>query len=194
MKQEPKVSTVKGQKMKVEKASKPFPGQHNGEVVQLVFRQHPVVMRKTFIFSMFIILIGLMPLLLWAMTPLVGSEVFYNFGVKVAWAGPVVAILSMVYRWIGWYYSVYIVTNERIVEIKQKGFFDRRVSEYGLDKVQNVNYHVSGIQGAVLQFGDITAQTYVGDLLMSKIHKPVRIHEQIVEVVRQFNSSTPKSN
>lgn len=179
---------------KADKAARPFPGQHAGENVQLVFRQHPVVMRKTFILAMVIILIGIMPLFLWSATPLIQLGWLEGIGWNAFFLGLAVAFLVLVYRWIGWYYSVYVVTDERIVEIKQKGFFDRRVSEYGLDKVQNVNYHVSGFQGAILQFGDITAQTYVGDLVMSKIHKPVHIHEQIVEVVRQFNSSTPKSN
>lgn len=136
---------------------------------------------------MFIILLGMMPLLLWSTTPLIGSQGFYDFGVKFALGLPVVAFLVGLYRWIGWYYSVYIVTDERIVEIKQKGLFDRQVSEFGLDKVQNVNYHISGLQGAMFQFGDIIAQTYVGDLVMTHIHKPVHIHEQIVEVVRRFN-------
>jgi hypothetical protein len=182
-KEESKVKTSKS------KAQRPFPGQHQGETVQLVFRQHPVIMRKTFMLAMVIILIGMMPLLAWSSTPLISSQGFYDFGVKVALLAPLGAFIIMLYRWIGWFYSVYIVTDERIVEIRQKGFFDRKVTEFGLDKVQNVNYHISGFQGALFQFGDITAQTYVGDLVMQHIHKPVRIHEQIVEVVRQFNAS-----
>ncbi len=182
-------SKDKGQSSKVGKAQRSFPGQHAGETVQLVFRQHPVVMRKTLIAAMVLILLSIMPLFIWSSTSLVISlPGFYGIGFKIFGLGVLVGLGMLAYRWVGWYYSVYVVTDERIVEIKQKGFFDRQVSEFGLDKVQNVNYHINGLQGALLQFGDITAQTYVGDLVMSQIHKPVHIHEQIVEVVRRFNA------
>lgn len=169
--------------------SRAFPGQHEGEEVQLVFHQHPIVMRKALIFGLVAIIIGMMPLLLWSTTPLVTNQGFYNLAVKISLWVPAVVLLAWIYRWVGWYYSVYIVTNERLVEIKQKGFFNRRVSEFGLDKVQNVNYHISGLQAVIFQFGDITAQTYVGDLIMKTIHKPVQIHEQIVDVIRRYGQA-----
>lgn len=180
------------------KAPKPhrqFPGQHEGEEVQLVFHQHPIVMRKALIFGMVGILAAIMPLYIWSSTSLLNTYPnFYGTGFQLFGLGFLVILAAWFYRWIGWYYTVYIVTNERIVEIKQRGFFNRRVSEFGLDKVQNVNYSIRGFQAVVFQFGDIIAQTYVGDLIMSTIHKPVHIHEQIIEIIREFNSSTPSSN
>src|SRR6266576_3386736 len=93
------------------KAEKEFPGQHEGEKVQLVFRQHPLVMRKALILGLLVI-------------------------VLFAWF----------YRWVGWYYTLFIVTDRRILEIKQKGFFDRKVNEWQLDGISNVNYHIGGFQ------------------------------------------------
>jgi hypothetical protein len=97
----------------------------------------------------------------------------------------VIVLLLWVHRWIGWYYTVYIVTNKRIIEIKQKGFFDRKVEEWQLDDISNVNYHVGGFQAALFGFGDLTAKTYIGDLEMKTIHKPAEIHEQLLEAVRR---------
>jgi uncharacterized membrane protein YdbT with pleckstrin-like domain len=154
-----------------------FPGQHDGEKVELVFRQHPVVMRKELI-------IGLLAILL-AVLPMNFLPQYFDALTKLALGVFGVVILFWIYRWIGWYYSVYVVTNERLVEIKQKGFFNRKVTEFGLDKVQNVNYHIKGFQAVIFQFGDITAQTYVGDLVMPYIYKPVKVHEKIVDVVRR---------
>jgi hypothetical protein len=100
-----------------------------------------------------------------------------------------------VYRWIGWYYSVYIVTNQRIIWIKQKGLFDRQVEEWQLDGISNVNYHIGGFQAVLFGFGDITARTYLGDFTMKKIHKPAEIHEVLVEAVRRGGGgSTHSSN
>jgi uncharacterized membrane protein YdbT with pleckstrin-like domain len=167
-----------------------FPGQHEGEVVELVFRQHPVVMRKALIFGLFGVLVAMVPLLIWSSTALVTNDALYDISVKVAFGGFAAVFLYWIYRWVGWFYSVYIVTNERIVEVKQDGFFNRRVSEFGLDKIQNVNYHIGGFQAVLFKYGDITAQTYVGDLVMSTIHHPVHIHEQIVDVVRRFGTDS----
>lgn len=159
-----------------------FPGQHEGEKVELVFHQHPVVMRKQLI-------IGLMAILL-AVLPMNFFPQYFNGLSQLALTVTVMVFLYWVYAWIGWYYSVYVVTNERLVEIKQKGFFNRKVTEFGLDKVQNINYHIKGFQAVLFQFGDITAQTYVGDLVMPYIYKPVKVHEKIVQVVRQATMDT----
>lgn len=158
-----------------------------------MFRQHPIVMRLALVFGLFGIVLGMMPLLLWSTIPaLLTNNAFYDWSFKIAVFVFLVVLAYWFYRWVGWWYSVYVVTNERIVEIKQRGFFNRRVSEFGLDKIQNVNYHIKGFQAVLFGFGDITVQTYVGDLLMSTIHHPVHIHEQIVEVVRKFGAEVGK--
>lgn len=163
-----------------------FPGQHEGETVQLVFHQHPLVMRKQLIYGLLAILAGLMPLLI---TPTFeATYTLIDASAQFAVAVAVGVAAYWFYTWVGWYYSVYIVSNERLVEIKQKGFFNRKVTEFGLDKVQNVNYHIKGFQAVIFQFGDIVAQTYVGDLVMSTIYKPVQIHQQVVEIVRKANA------
>lgn len=156
-----------------------------------MFHQHPIVMRKALIFGMLAILVGMMPLLAWSMTALVNSASFYDLAVRTSWIVGLVVLAYWFYKWMSWYYSVYIVTNERLIEIKQKGFFNRRVTEFGLDKVQNINYHIGGFQAVIFQYGDITAQTYVGELVMKTIHRPVQTHEQLVAVVRKANFNPP---
>lgn len=160
-----------------------FPGQHPDEKVELVFHQHPIVMRRHLIFGMLIILGGVLPLLWFPQA--------YDLGVKIAWGGLGVVVCYWTYIWVSWYYSVYIVTNQRLIDVRQKGFFNRRVAEYSLDKVQNVSYHIKGLQAVVFKFGDITAQTYVGDLVMEYIYKPVQIHSRIIDVMRAAGHSTP---
>jgi polyferredoxin len=170
---------------------KQFPGQHEGEQVQLLFRQHPLVMRKALIFGLIIILIGIVPL---DFPALYSSDTLVSFFTKVAFIIPVFVLLAWVYRWIGWYYTVYIVTDRRIIEIKQKGLFDRRVEEWQLDGISNVNYHIGGFQAVLFGYGDITARTYIGDLTMKTIHKPADIHEKLVEAVRKGGGGSTRSD
>lgn len=159
-----------------------FPGQHEGETVELVFHQHPLVMRKVLIIGLLVVLVSVLPPLFrpldsWVWKPLMFALLFL--------------VVYWFHAWMGWFYTVYVMTDERLIEIKQRGFFNRKVSEYGLDKIQNINYHISGFQAVLFQYGDIVAQTYVGDIIMKTIHKPVAIHSQMIEVVRRVNASTP---
>lgn len=147
----------------------------------MVFHQHPLVMRKALIFGLLAILIGVLPPLFWPLASWVW---------KPLWVILAVVLAAWIYRWISWYYSVYIVSSERVIEIRQRGFFNRKVTEFGLDKVQNVNYHIKGFQAVLFQYGDITIQTYVGDLIMRMVYKPVPIHSQLISIVRQVEKSS----
>lgn len=169
---------------KQHKAHKGFPGQHDHEEVLLVFRHHLMHMRKEILVSMVIVLIGLLPAAIWP-----GNTLALQFLGILA----VLATAYFLWGWIGWYYSVYIATNERIIEVKQRGFFDRRVSEFGLDKVQNINYHIKGMQAVLFRFGTIEVRTYVGDLMMRGIHNPVGIQQKLVKIVQEYGTIEGKN-
>jgi hypothetical protein len=158
-----------------------FPGQVDGEVVRFVFHQHPLVMRKALVLGLLFITLGVLPLDF--------PQVYANPGladicIKLALGVPVVVFAWWFYRWIGWYYSIYVVTNSRLVIIKQTGFFNRSVQEWQLNKIYNLNYHINGFQAAIFGYGDITAKTAIGEFSMPIIHKPVEIHRQLTEAVR----------
>ncbi len=79
--------------------------------------------------------------------------------------------------WIGWHFSVFIVTDQRLIQITQKGLFHRAVADIGLAQIQSVNYEVSGLQETLLGFGTIKMQTYVGDLVIRDVHHPAQHSE-----------------
>jgi Bacterial PH domain len=170
-------------------AGQQFPGQHEGETVELLFRQHPLVMRKELIIGLLLILVGVLPL---DFPQVYGSERLAGFFIKVALGMPILVLAGWFYRWVGWYYTVYIVTNRRILAIRQKGFFDRQVDEWQLEDISNVNYHVGGFQAVLFGFGDITARTYIGDLEMKKIHQPAKVHDELVQAVRRAGGGSTR--
>lgn len=165
------------------KANLEFPGQDPDETVVLVFRQHPVVLRKQLIYGMLAILAGLGPLMLWPLS---------NTALKISLILPVLVLLYWFYHWVGWYYSVYIVTDQRLIDIKQKGLFNRKVSEVGFDKIQSINYHINGMQAALLKYGDITVETYASQWTLLNVHKPEAVHQKIMAVARTVNSTPPQ--
>ncbi|HUC20237.1 MAG TPA: PH domain-containing protein [Candidatus Polarisedimenticolaceae bacterium] len=170
-------------KLAKSKRTTEFPGQHPDEEVVLVFRQHPVVMRKQLIYGMLAILVGLIPLVIWPLS---------DVALKIFLITPVLVLVYWFYHWIGWFYSVYIVTDQRLIDIHQKGLFNRKVSEVGFDKIQSINYHINGLQAAMLGYGDITVLTYSNDWTLPSVHHPEAVHEEMMAVARMVNSTPPQ--
>lgn len=157
-------------------AQKYFEDQFDDEEVLLVFRKHPVVMRRGLIYAMLTLLLGVVPSLF---TLRIDT---YVYGMI---AGLVLGTLVMLPSWIGWYFSVFIVTDQRLIQITQKGLFNRSVIDMRLNQIQMVNYQIAGLQETLLGFGTIMMQTYVGDLVIHDIHHPAAIQKKLLEILRQ---------
>ena len=89
----------------------------------------------------------------------------------------------------GWYFSIFIVTNQRLRQITQKGFFNRSVIDLGLSKIQNISYNVPGLSASMFGFGTLVIQTYVGDLYLDKIEHPAKIYNDITNVIKQHGNN-----
>lgn len=157
-------------------AQKYFADQFEDEEVLFVFRKHPIVMRKGLIIGMLALLLGTIPALF---NP---SYAVYFTGLGV---GAVVGILLFLPSWITWHFSVFIVTDKRLIQITQKGFFHRSVIDMGLNQIQMVNYQVAGLQETLLGFGTIMMQTFVGDLVIHEIPHPGKIQKKLLEILRE---------
>jgi hypothetical protein len=166
-----------------------FEDQFDDEEVLFVFRKHPVVMRKGLVFGMLGPLLGVIPA---AVKPDLGFGFFFG-GLA---AGFILGILIFIPSWIGWHFSVFIVTDQRLIQITQKGMFHRSVIDMGLNQIQMVNYEVSGLQETLLGFGTISMQTFVGDLVIHDIHHPGKIQKKLLKILREqgVNASAYPTN
>lgn len=164
-KQKPKVSS-----------EKMFADQFDDEDVLFVFRKHPIVMRKGLILMMICILLGTVP-------ALIKPEMSYFYGGLAA--SFVLSILLFLPFWISWFYSVFIVTNQRLIQITQKGLFNKSVVDLSLNQIQSLNYEIKGLQATMLGFGTIMVQTYMGDLVVHEIHHPSQIVKELSLILRK---------
>lgn len=153
-----------------------FEDQFDDEEVLFVFRKHPVVMRKGLIWGMFGILAGLIP-------GLIKLEYSWFFGGLAG--GFVLGALLFAPNFIAWYFSVFIVTDQRFIQVTQKGFFHRSVVDIGLNQIQMVNYEISGVEQTMLGFGTIMMQTYLGELVVHDVHHPAKIQKKIIKILRE---------
>lgn len=151
-----------------------FEGQREGEELLFVFRRHIIAMRKGFY--------GLLiPFAISSIPPLIWQTNLQLFLLPVA--GLLLGLLIFSYHFVLWYYTVYIVTNERIRQVTQNGFFGTDVVELRLSKIQNISYNIPGFSGEVFGFGTVVIQTFVGDLVIHKVEHPEKTYNKLQDAV-----------
>lgn len=60
---------------------------------------------------------------------------------------------------LNWYFNVYIVTNERIVDVDFIHLLYRQISSTRIVRIQDVTYKVGGVIRAIFDYGDVFIQT-----------------------------------
>jgi len=92
-----------------------------------------------------------------------------------------------------WYWNAFIITDVRVVDVDQRGLFDRVVSEATYDKVQDVSYHVKGFWGTILNYGTIIVQTAgaATNLELYFVRDPKEVHHLITVTMSAYRVGSP---
>jgi uncharacterized membrane protein YdbT with pleckstrin-like domain len=87
--------------------------------------------------------------------------------------------------WSDHWLDAWVITNKRVIDIEQKGFFSRQISSFPLDRIQDVTCDTSGIIAMWLHFGDVRIQTasISEDLIMRQVSFPEDVKEHIVTLL-----------
>lgn len=155
---------------------KDFDGQRPGEEVLFVFRRHIIAMRKAFYML-------LIPFAVSAIPPLIWQTDLRLFLLPIA--GLALGLLLFSYHFVLWYFTIYIVTTQRLRQVTQHGFFGKDVVELQLSKVQNISYTIPGLSGELFHFGTLVIQTYVGDLIIRNVEHPDKIYNMLQDAVAE---------
>ncbi len=161
-----------------------FSEQFEDEDVLLVFRKHPIVMRRGLIFASLAVLVG--PIYTLILTYLDKTDpptlgfFFLSFLLSLALAAVVIFPW-----WVRWYFSVYIMTNQRFIQ-QTRSLLQVNVVDISLEQIQMINYQISGLEQTMLGFGTIVVQTYVGDLVIHDVHRPPKVQRKMVHLLREL--------
>ncbi len=137
-----------------------FPGQHNDEQIILFLRRHWFI----FFAHLLSILAGIAGLILAYFffiffDPSFSQSEYYSLLLFGESLGTLFIWNLFFILWLDYYLDAWIVTNERIININQKGFFNRDISELKLTKIQDVTSEISGFIPTLLNYGNIHVQT-----------------------------------
>lgn len=92
-------------------------------------------------------------------------------------------------NFITWYFNIYIVTNERVVDIDFLYLLYKEYSEAELSKIQDITYNTGGILATIFNYGNLSIKT-AGDnpnLDFEKVPQP----QMVVETIRELLEDIP---
>ena len=131
-----------------------FEFQNKGEVIMLLMRRHPVTNLGWAMASLILLFIPFF----WGEFPLltaVSEKV--RFGITVLWYTGL--LLYAFQNLLLWFYNVYIVTDERVVDVDFFGLLYKNVNMAQLKNVEDVSYSQIGIMSSIFNYGKVVVQT-----------------------------------
>lgn len=89
-------------------------------------------------------------------------------------------------KFISWYFDVYIITDERVIDISFNNLLDKKFSEAKLTMIQDVTSRVSGVSQTMLNYGTVLIQTAaeVSEIHFEMVPNPEKIIK-VLQVLRQ---------
>lgn len=131
-----------------------FEFQNEGEVIMLLMRRHLVTNLGWGLASLVLLFIpffwGEFPLLM-AVNEKVG------FGITVLWYTGL--LLYVLQNLLLWFYNVYIVTDERVIDVDFFGLLYKNVNVAQLKNIEDVSYSQIGILSSIFNYGKVIVQT-----------------------------------
>lgn len=115
--------------------------------------------------------------------------------VEITWAWPLLLVCASAYLlfvWLLFFFSlldyfldVWIITDNRVIDVRQDGFFSRSISEVRLDKIQDISSQTAGFIETFLKFGNVILQTASerSAIFFEEINDPENIRDILVKLV-----------
>lgn len=147
----------------------------NYEELNFLVRKHPAAfLRETFLTLLFILL----PFFLMSLLFSWGGAGLIIFGALLLFA-----LFFLLKLLVLWQKNVFLITDKRIVLIRQYGFFDKQVSEMNLNEIQNIAYRVKGLKQTLFNFGSLRIQKInnPGVLFVSDVPKPEKLQQALLK-------------
>lgn len=138
-----------------------FQTQKPHESIILFLRSHFIINISWIAFSLFLFVL---PIIISAFLPNLGLDFIYspaaNRFIIVFTLFYYLMFLSYLFvNFLHWFYNVFIVTTERVVDIDYSDIVVHNIAVTNLSHVQDVNYTQSGFIATFFNYGDLFVQT-----------------------------------
>lgn len=172
------------------------PGKEPHEEVLVAFRRHVMAISKKLTGVIFV---GCFPGLAFAgvrfFTPWLDDQASLLYVVIVLLLGLfyLYILLALFHAWVVYYLDIWIITNERVIAIDQRGLFNRTVSELRLNRIQDVTSETKGFIPTLFKYGSIRVQTASEQDMFSfnEVPNPEIIARKLLDLMEHAGGSHP---
>lgn len=160
--------------------------QKSYERVVYVLRRHPITFVP--IAFLFVVLL-LVPAAVYAMISALfpaalSGQTLYPLAVLLASAYYLGAYLFFYAQFLDYYLDLWIVTNDRIVDIEQFGLFSRTISELDLFQIQDATTDVHGFFATIFHYGNVSVKTASANIsiVFRNVPHPNKVREDLIRL------------
>ena len=152
------------------------------EEVILFLRQHPIVMLPWLILSVFMFTL---PSIFSFFPPYAALPVTYQFVMSLIWYLFVFGFSLS--KFMSWFFNIYIVTDERVVDVDFVNILFRKISIAKIDEIQDVNITASGAFETFFGYGNVFIQTAaeISEFDFLAIPKPDQVGKILNQLIDQ---------
>lgn len=149
-----------------------------GEDVVHIVRRHPATMVPSVGVGALLVILDFFLIAWWFQHGRWGSIGFMGVLVIAIWCG-----IRGMYLWSN---NILAITTQRVIDIDQRGVFERHVAEATYDKIQDVRYTIRGLWPTIFRFGTVVLQTAgsTTNLELNAVRRPMDVQQLITEQQR----------
>ena len=165
-----------------------FPGKRPDEHIIMVIRKHGIVYFRLFwiFFATTILPVGIF-LGFWLNSfPINALTATGALGYMGVCFFLLFSLAIFLVAWLNEEFDLFILTNQRLVDITQVNFFKRNVAATQLRNIEDTLASINGFFPTLLNYGDLDVQTAAGDpseFYMDHIPDPVAVARVILNAV-----------
>ena len=94
-------------------------------------------------------------------------------------------------EWTNYYLDLWIITDKRILDVEQHGFFNREVTSFRFEQIQDITVETKGIIETVFHYGTLHIETagHDRDIIIKDAHNPEDARSLILSMQLQNKTS-----
>ncbi len=164
--------------------------QKSYEKIVLVCRRHPITFVPHVLFALLLLIAPFGLYWLISNSGLSGMFQTQTGYVVVVLSASIYYLSSYLFfytHFVTFHLDLWIVTNDRLLDMEQKSLFYRTISEVDLYQIQDASSEVHGVFASIFKYGNIILQTAgpVPKFLFKNVSHPDQLREQILHLAAE---------
>ncbi len=93
---------------------------------------------------------------------------------------------------ISWYSNVLVITDERLIVVERKGFFQKKISKIGYEQIRAVEVSIKGIFQTLFKCGSLHIRLIESPnvIELANLSRPTKIQELILRLKGEFQKES----